>query len=376
MSTEISQGNKTPSLRSTSIQVDPPLPGKLINSTILSLASNPSHHPSLLQGLKYDHDESGKEDDALLSSTTGITASRWKQQLQGMFSDLWRNIKSLKVELLRLKRMRRNILIFVAVSAVTVATLLEGDIFVTQRVPNNQESNDTDFSDDKVRIEITAMASSNRLLRAITLNSITNPSDSLFETSVYLQFPGDQEDDREVYLRKNCIRANIGISFPANLSRYESLKIQNLNKGDVTLRMPYHHGVRGGKTAASTISLNTNALAIYNYPTFVNTISGGATEGFVMDRLDVRTDAGNVVIKNLEVSDELRLVSLQDSVMAQVVANKLVVMESKRSSTLFLTSNGPNLDAQVSAEESGQVVIVKEEILPAFFLRIYLSKAP
>ncbi|KAF9131467.1 hypothetical protein BGW39_001780 [Mortierella sp. 14UC] len=204
----------------------------------------------------------------------------------------------------------------------------EGDIFVTQRVVNNQESDDADDDDDQVRVEVFAKASSSHLLRAIILNTMTSPLDSHVEANVYLQFPGSQDDDREVHLRKNCIRIYVDIHFPANLSRYESLKIQNHNRG-------------GCQPAPGAIGPNTNAFVNDNHHALVNTTGGGAMEDFVVDQLEVRTNAGDIFVKDLVVSEELRLLSQRGNIMAEVVAEKRVVMEAKKYLILLLASSGP-----------------------------------
>ncbi|KAG0310533.1 hypothetical protein BGZ97_012496 [Linnemannia gamsii] len=200
-----------------------------------------------------------------------------------------------------------------------------GDIYV------RQYDSPEDLDEGKVRIIVQAAASDSKMLQATTLNAIEHPRESSLEANVYLKL---HDEEREDALRSGCVVTSIMIVFPWNMTRFESLKIQNRNKGYVDVWLPRynedgsHDGILRSHTAKDTRDHINHA------------------------RARARARAATIAI-----TEALKAVSEQGRIFCDITAEKRVELESKLSTQVNLdsSSNYPELDLKVSAETTANI---------------------
>ncbi|KAG0059924.1 hypothetical protein BGZ89_012687 [Linnemannia elongata] len=209
-----------------------------------------------------------------------------------------------------------------------------GDITVSQ-----YESYYEKDGGDEVRIYVNAKGSSSDIVRAVTLGSITNPDDSSIEANVYLSM---REWERDRAFKRGCVKIDVSIVFPQNMTHFDSLKIHNRNKGDIDLHL--------GPRVDGLYSQNPDSR---NYPGLP------APEGLkvAVDRLDIKTNNGNVFFSNAIVKEDLKVIAAQGSINGHITVDKRVETESKRSTILTIISDSTDLDVKASAETSANVIM-------------------
>lgn len=234
--------------------------------------------------------------------------------------------------------------------------------------PNNQD-------DGRVRIYTHLRASNTNILLATTLNAVPHPEDSTLEANVNLELYGQE---REKTLRWGCVQTDISIMFPWNMTRFESLKVQHRNRGDVDVWFD-QHGNSSHLGAGAAVDVRSGVRHGYNYNnnSFKNTYNAGAggallpppeAPRIIFDCLDIKTYQGYVYLTNTHVSEELKVVSEQSAIVGQITAGKRIELESKLHTTLALTSsNASDLDLKVSAETVARVSMVMNERVIVFF---------
>ncbi|KAG0295030.1 hypothetical protein BGZ96_012693 [Linnemannia gamsii] len=227
-----------------------------------------------------------------------------------------------------------------------------GDIYVRQSdSPNDQD-------EGKVRIYAHLRASNANILLATTLNSIPHPEDSSVEANVYLELYGRE---RERTLRWGCLKTDVSILFPWNMTRFESLKIQHRNKGDVDVWFEQYgdnSSYHGGNTAVDGLfrdsTSNNNNHRSYNAGAVL--LPAPQAPRVAIDRLDIKASNGNIYVMNVLVANKLKVVSEQGGIIGLVTANRRIEMESKLYTILSLKSNNTSsLDLKASAETFAQI---------------------
>ncbi|OAQ28564.1 hypothetical protein K457DRAFT_126610 [Linnemannia elongata AG-77] len=93
-----------------------------------------------------------------------------------------------------------------------------------------QYDSSTDQDDGRGKIYAHLRASNTKILLVTALNAIPHLEDSTLEANIYLELYGQE---RERTLRWGCVEADVSIMFPWNMPRFESLKAQHRNTGDV-----------------------------------------------------------------------------------------------------------------------------------------------
>jgi hypothetical protein len=195
-------------------------------------------------------------------------------------------------------------------------------------------------SSDEVQIHVNARGSSGDITRAVTLGTIASPENSSLEANIYLSM---HEFERERVLRKGCVDINVRIVFPSNMTNYEFLKVHNRNKGGVNILL-------------GQVSYGTNSYSAVN--SFNN--NNGERARLSLDRLDIKTNDGEVYFANAVVKEELKAVSAQGSIVGKVTVDKRVEMESKGQTFVTVFSDSSDLDLKVSAEIMGQIRMVRD----------------
>ncbi|KAG0295031.1 hypothetical protein BGZ96_012694 [Linnemannia gamsii] len=207
------------------------------------------------------------------------------------------------------------------------------------------------------------MASNSNMLQATTLNAFHHPQDSSLEANVYLELDGEE---RESALRSGCVYSVITIVFPWNMTRFESLKIQNRNKGMVNFWLPhYNEGgsddiIIPGRTTKKSNSYSNNVGARAGLAALV-VPTAQEWPGMVIDRLDIKVNDGSIYFLGGVITEELKAVSEQGAVIGGITAEKRIELESKLRTRLSLSSNSnySELDLKVSAETTAEIRMVK-----------------
>ncbi|KAF9120398.1 hypothetical protein BGX30_003198 [Mortierella sp. GBA39] len=213
----------------------------------------------------------------------------------------------------------------------TIVLFLKGDVFVSQSYNTNTQN---------ITINVSARASSTDILQAVTLSSRgTILHDAYAEADVYLNM---NAKERKEAFRKGCTSIRVDILFPANLPSYQSLQIQNPNRGGVHVKLS---GSRAGNNVSSAIVATKKA----------------AERVMVLDRLDVRVNAGWVTLNDVVVSNELRVVSSQGGINAQVDVHRQAVLKSEQKLNLQLGSFSREMNVNVLSQAKAHVVMIKYE---------------
>lgn len=180
---------------------------------------------------------------------------------------------------------------------------------------------------------------------------------------------------RERTLRWGCVEADVSIMFPWNMPRFESLKAQHRNTGDVDVWFGQNGNTSHLEVDFAVDGLLSNKHGYNNNNNKYNCNVGAGRASLpppeaprvVFDRLDIKTNKGFVYLTNTHVSEELKVVSEQNAVVGQVTANKLIEIESKLHTTLSLISSNASDLLMVSAETVAQVSMVKETNMSLLF---------
>lgn len=142
-------------------------------------------------------------------------------------------------------------------------------------------------------------------------------------------------------LRRGCVNTNVHIVFPSNMTHFDSFKVHNRNRGDVNINLGprVYHG--DGPYPQDP-----------GQPT-------PAGPKVVLDRLDVKTNYGQVSFSNAFVKEDLKVVAAQGSIVGQITVDKRVETESKEVTHLTVFSESTDLDLKVSAETVAHVRLVR-----------------
>ncbi|KAF9907048.1 hypothetical protein EC991_011352 [Linnemannia zychae] len=201
---------------------------------------------------------------------------------------------------------------------------IRGDVFVGQSY---------NPSSPNITIHVTARASSSDVLEVLALGSWPTPELSMMDASVYINTPS--ETSRKEILSKGCTFVRVEILFPANMTSYESLRIRHQERGDVRVRM-------GG------VNLETTTEAA---------VVAGPSVGMTVDQLDIAVYDGWVTVRDVVVSDELKVVSKLGGIKAQADVNRRVTMEAATDLTLELGSSSSVLDVKVTSRKLARVIM-------------------
>ncbi|KAG0265562.1 hypothetical protein BGZ95_003288 [Linnemannia exigua] len=205
-----------------------------------------------------------------------------------------------------------------------------GNIFVGQSY---------NHTNPNITIQVTARASSAEILQAFALDYSAIPQLSLMEANAYLNMTSAQA--RQKALRKGCTLVRVDILFPTNMASYDSLWIHHRERGNVNVRMI------GGRLGGANHTGTSTGRAT----------EAGEAAAIVIDRLDIRANAGWVRLQDVVVSSELSVVSRLGGIDGQVDVENRVVMHSAEELTLELGSSSPNLDLKVTSKEKARVVV-------------------
>lgn len=187
-------------------------------------------------------------------------------------------------------------------------------------------------------IYVNARGSSRDMVRAVNLGTISNPDDSSLEAYVYLSM---LDYVRDMLLPRGCVNTNVHIVFPQNMTHFDSLKVHNRNRGDVNINLGSRVFVGDGPYPQDP-----------GQPT-------PAEPKVVIDRLDVKTNYGQVSFSNAFVKEDLKVVAAQGSIVGQITVDKRVEVESKKVALLTVFSNSTDLDLKVSAESVAHIRLVR-----------------
>jgi hypothetical protein len=234
-----------------------------------------------------------------------------------------------------------------------------------------------DLDEGKVRIIVQAAASDSKMLQATTLNAIEHPRESSLEANVYLKL---HDEEREDALRSGCVVTSIMIVFPWNMTRFESLKIQNRNKGYVDVWLPRynedgsHDGILRSHTAKDTRDHINHARARARARAATIAVPQAPEgTGMVINRLDIKVNDGSIYLfDSLKITEALKAVSEQGRIFCDITAEKRVELESKLSTQVNLdsSSNYPELDLKVSAETTANIWVVRKTNIVFFLINI------
>ncbi|KAF9121422.1 hypothetical protein BGX30_002599 [Mortierella sp. GBA39] len=214
-----------------------------------------------------------------------------------------------------------------------------GDITVSQH--NSRYGDD---GGDEVMISVNAWGSSAEIARAVTLSTITDPDSSSLEANVYMSA---YNYDRDRVFRRGCVKTNVHIVLPQNMTHFDSLKIHNRNRGNVNINL-------------GTSDYDSRSFPQDPYNRNFPGVPAPEGVNVVMDRLDVKTNNGHVSFRNTVVKEDLKVVAAQGYILGQITVDKRVETESKEHTHLTVFSSSTDLDLKVSAETIADVTVKSE----------------